>query len=199
MQENKFIDRILHTDEIPMKRMQGFREPTDEEHEIILNRVIKNLRKETVSMFLYSVMCIAFAIMYVVMFFRSDNKNDYIMLAVAGFFALIIVINVYKFIKVDRYVKNIVEKKDYVLRNVRIKNLELGFGPQIGKSNARVTDESGNVYGYDFVLNRKMKKIYRKNENAEFTVLKFDEKRDMYSITYFEKENNCEKAQKVQE
>lgn len=46
MQENNFITKITGRGEIPINKMPGFHPPNNEEHEYILQRVEKNLKKE---------------------------------------------------------------------------------------------------------------------------------------------------------
>ena len=52
-----------------------------------------------------------------------------------------------------------------------------GFGTTFGKAEAKVQDENGTVYSYDFVLSGKIKREYKKNPETEFLLIKLDEKK----------------------
>lgn len=45
MQENNFVNKITGRGEKPISKMPGFHPPDDEEHEYILKKIQKNLKK----------------------------------------------------------------------------------------------------------------------------------------------------------
>ena len=45
MQENNFVNKITGRGEKPISKMPGFHPPDDEEHEYILTKIHKNLKK----------------------------------------------------------------------------------------------------------------------------------------------------------
>lgn len=177
---------MMGSGEIPISRMQGFRPPDDAEHEKIQAKVKKNMKRSVVSVSFYSLVSLIFIVMYMYIYFTVKTKNKVVLFTVVGIFAVAIIINIYRFVRIDKVVADIVERRDYLLCPARIHHLMPSFGTQFGNQTAKIQDMSGNVYAYEFLLNRQLKKIYKKNENAEIFIIKLDEKRELYSITYFE-------------
>lgn len=186
MQENNLFKKMVNSSDIPINHLRGFREPTEDEHSFIYEKLKKNTKKDIISMGLYSFVCLLFVAFYLYMYFVLDSDKKSFMLIVAGVFILIILMAIYRIVRIDKSINKIVSEKTYQIAPVKISKIILGFGVQIGKSNAKVKDEDGNVYGYEFILNSSLKKIYKKNPDAEFFVIKLDEKRNMYGITYIE-------------
>lgn len=184
MQENNLLKKMINSGDIPINHLRGFREPTEDEHSFIYERLKKNTKKDIISMGLYSFVCLLFVAFYLYMYFVLDSDKKSFMLIVAGVFILIILMAIYRIVRIDKSINKIVSEKAYQIAPVKISKIILGFGVQIGKSNVKVKDEDGNVYGYEFILNSSLKKIYKKNPEAEFFVIKLDEKRNMYGITY---------------
>lgn len=184
MQENNLFKKMINSGDIPINHLRGFREPTEAEHSFIYEKLKKNTKKDIISMCLYSFVCLVFVAFYLYMYFVLDSDKKSFMLIVAGVFILIILMAIYRIVRIDKSINKIVSEKAYQIAPVKISKIILGFGVQIGKSNVKVKDEDGNVYGYEFILNSSLKKIYKKNPEAEFFVIKLDEKRNMYGITY---------------
>ena len=92
-------------------------------------------------------------------------------------------ISIYRLAVVDKMVDDIIKNRKYELRTAKIRHLMPGFGTNLAKTEAKVQDEHGNVYSYEFVLNRKLVKKFKKEPETEFLIVKLSEKKEMYSIT----------------
>ena len=100
----------------------------------------------------------------------------------------------YRLFFVDRQIADIVKEKKYQVRNAKIHHIMPGFGTTFGKAEAKVQDENGTVYSYDFALSGKIKREYKKNPETQFLLIKLDEKKEMYNIT-LPKEDNQEEVE----
>lgn len=180
MQENSLIAKITGKGELPINKMSGFRTPDKEEHEVISAKITYKLRKETALAILWIGVGILFIYMYLYLFFHvnPDKKNSFL-LSAAVFFIMIL-ISLYRFFFVDLIVSKAIKDKSYTVRKVKIHH----FMPGIRKNTVKIQDEKGSVYYYEFILSHKQKKIYKKNPDAEFTIIKLDGDKDIYSITY---------------
>lgn len=177
MQENNFVNKITGRGEKPISKMPGFHPPDDEEHEYILKKIQKNLKKETVSSGSWMIVGIIIVIMYIRMYFKSTSDDKGYILMAAGVFGVMALICAYRLFFVDKQISNIVKEKKYQVRNAKIHHIMPGFGTTFGKAEAKVQDENGTVYSYDFVLSGKIKREYKKNPETEFLLIKLDEKK----------------------
>ena len=73
MQENNFVNKITGRGEKPISKMPGFHTPDDEEHEYILKKIQKNLKKETVSSGSWMIVGIIIVIMYIRLYFNQHQ------------------------------------------------------------------------------------------------------------------------------
>ena len=192
MQENNFVNKITGRGEKPISKMPGFHPPDDEEHEYILKKIQKNLKKETVSSGSWMIVGIIIVIMYIRMYFKSTSDDKGYILMAAGVFGVMALICAYRLFFVDRQISDIVKEKKYQVGNAKIHHIMPGFGTTFGKAEAKVQDENGTVYSYDFALSGKIKREYKKNPETEFLLIKLDEKKEMYSITLPKKDNQEE-------
>ena len=185
MQDNSFITKMTGRGELPIGKMPGFEPPDDETHEIILERFKKQMRKETVS--------------YIVMYFRMDAKADAkkgILVALAAF-VVIVIVNIYKYVFIDKKADAIVNEKKYKVAPAMIHHIMPGFGTRLGKLTVKICDASddnvGNVYNYEFVINKKVSKAYRKNKDIILTVIEIDKQKELYSLTYIDETDKADK------
>lgn len=193
LQENNFINKITGKGEHPIRQMPGLRPPNDDEHQMILKRVKKKLNKEIAASALMTIISIAFIIFYIYMYIHTKSK--YILLA-AGVFAVIVCINVYKFICIDAVTDKTIKDRVYRVRKVRIHHFMPGFG---GKPEAKIQDTDGNVYSYEFIVNRKTKKAYNKNNEIEFFLIELNKEKERYCLMICQIEDGEEHAEKISE
>lgn len=179
--------------EIPINKMPGFHPPNDEEHEYIFKRVEKNLKKEITTSVLWLLISLMISAFYVYMYITSTADNKKYMLVAAGVFLIMAGVSIYRLVAVDRMIDNIIENREYELRTARVRHLMPGFGTNFARTEAKIQDEQGNVYSYEFVLNRKLVKRFKKEPETEFLIVKLNEKKEMYSIALpLEHEENAE-------
>ena len=88
-EKNNFITKITGRGEIPINKMPGFHPPNNEEHEYILQRVEKNLKKEITTSVLWLIISLIISVFYLYMYITSnvDNKK-YMLIASAVFFII---------------------------------------------------------------------------------------------------------------
>ena len=113
MQENNFVNKITGRGEKPISKMPGFHPPDDEEHEYILKKIQKNLKKETVSSGSWMIVGIIIVIMYIRMYFKSTSDDKGYILMAAGVFGVMALICAYRLFFVDKQISNIVKEKKY--------------------------------------------------------------------------------------
>ena len=184
--------------ELPIGKMPGFEPPDDETHEIILERFKKQMRKETVSTVFWTIMSLFFIITYIVMYFRMDAKADAkkgILVALAAF-VVIAVVTIYKYV-FDKKADAIVNEKKYKVAPAMIHHIMPGFGTRLGKLTVKICDAGddnvGNVYNYEFVINKKVSKAYRKNKDIILTVIEIDKQNELYNLTYIDETDKADK------
>ena len=72
-----------------------------------------------------------------------------------------------------------------------------GFGTRLGKLTVKICDASddnvGNVYNYEFVINKKVSKAYRKNKDIVLTVIEIDKQNELYNLTYIDETDKADK------
>lgn len=185
MQENnKFIAKMTGKGEVPIENMIGFHPPDDAEHEAISKKIRKKIKREKISSCLWAAISLAFVVLYVYLIVNSDiEKKEYLVLSALVFCAIAFVC-IYKVVFIDTKIIKVFDSREYQLKDVNIHHLMPGFGVSLGKSIAKVSDinvidgiESGHsetglkVYNYEFDINRELKKVYRKNHNAVFTLI----------------------------
>lgn len=199
MQDNSFITKMTGRGELPIGKMPGFEPPDDETHEIILERFKKQMRKETVSTVFWTIMSLFFIITYIVMYFRMDAKADAkkgILVALAAF-VIIAVVNIYKYVFIDKKADAIVNERKYKVAPAMVHHIMPGFGTRFGKLTVKICDVSddnvGNVYNYEFVINKKVSKAYRKNKDILLTVIEIDKQKELYSLTYIDEADKADK------
>ena len=86
MQENNFITKITGRGEIPINKMPGFHPPNNEEHEYILQRVEKNLKKEITTSVLWLIISLMISVFYLYMYITSNADNKKYMLIASAVF-----------------------------------------------------------------------------------------------------------------
>lgn len=182
MQESNFIAKMTGKGELDIRKLQGFAPPDDDTQQQITKQLGKKIHREVILNFLWAGISACFTVFYLYLYASTDigTKQDF--LYAAAVFAIMVVISLYRYISVDRKVIGILENRSYQVRKATIHHLM----PGIRKETAKIQDEHGNVYYYEFYLTRKMKKKYRQNPNAEFTVLRLDERKELYSLLYLE-------------
>lgn len=192
MQENNFVNKITGRGEKPISKMPGFHPPDDEEHEYILKKIQKNLKKETVSSGSWMIVGIIIVIMYIRMYFKSTSDDKGYILMAAGVFGVNgpdMCISPVFCRQTDfkyRKRKKISGKKcKNPSHNAWIRN-------NIWKSRSKSTRRKRNRLQLRFRLERKDKKRIQKNPETEFLLIKLDEKKEMYSITLPKKDNQEE-------
>lgn len=183
MQENNFFNKIIGKGELSIKQMQGFHSPDDEEHQYITQKMQKSLIKNIVVSSLMLLISMIFTVMYIWMYFRSVVVNKEYYLVVAGVFSVITVISGYKIFFTDSMIYKIIKNCEYKLRKAKIHHVMPGVYV-FEKTPVKIQDENGNIYYYEFQLNRKMKRIYKKDVDTEFTIIELNKKKEIYCITY---------------
>lgn len=182
MQESNFIAKMTGKGELDIRKLQGFAPPDDDTQQRIMRQLGKKIHREIILNFLWAGISVCFTIFYLCLYISTDINTKQNFLYAAVVFAIMVVISLHRYISVDRKVMNILENRSYQVRRVTVHHLM----PGIRKESAKIQDEHGNVYYYEFYLTRKMKKKHRQNPNAEFIVLRLDEKKELYSLLYLE-------------
>lgn len=187
--ENEFISKMTGRNETPIEKLGGFHKPDDELHEQIRERVHKKMRREIATSILWTLVSLIFLCIYVYLLIKSlatggEFSKSYMMAMLV--FAIMVLISIYRFYATDRVVLQALKNKSYDVRKVTIHHIM----PNMGRPIAKIQDENGTVYYYEFPLNRKLNKIFKNDNEAEFTLIKFGQKRNIYSLTYFEREES---------
>lgn len=181
---NKFIAKMTGKGEVPIENMTGFHPPDDAEHEAISKKIRKKIKREKISSCLWAAISLAFVVLYVYLIVNSDiEKKEYLALSALVFCAIAFVC-IYKVVFIDTKIIKVFDSREYQLKDVNVHHLMPRFGVSLGKSIAKVSDinvidgieseqsETGlKVYNYEFDINRELKKVYRKNHNAVFTLI----------------------------
>lgn len=67
----------------------------------------------------------------------------------------------------------------------------------VGKLTVKICDAGddnvGNVYNYEFVINKKVSKAYRKNKDIILTVIEIDKQNELYNLTYIDEADKDDK------
>lgn len=183
-------------DEIPIEKMTGFHPPDDDEHEYILQNLRKKLKREKISSCLWIFLSLAFVGLYIHLIINSKTANKIYLILSAMVFGIIAIVCAYKVLVIDVRMRTVIENKDYQMKDVHIHHLMPNIGVSLGKAVAKVSDDEQNVYRYEFDLNKRLKRIYKKNKNATFTMMKASLRRKnqkQYILTYIPpKEENTE-------
>ena len=108
MQENNFITKITGRGEIPINKMPGFHPPNNEEHEYILQRVEKNLKKEITTSVLWLIISLMISVFYLYMYITSNADNKKYMLIASAVFFIMAGISIYRLAVVDKMVDDII-------------------------------------------------------------------------------------------
>lgn len=189
--------------EIPIEKMTGFHPPDDDEHEYILQNLRKKLKREKISSCLWIFLSLAFVGLYIHLIVNSKTTNKMYLILSAIVFAVIAVVCIYKMLVIDVRIRSVIENKDYQTKNVHIHHLMPNIGISLGKAVAKVNDDDQNVYRYEFDLNKRLKKIYKKNKNATFTMMEASlrgKNKRQYILTYIPpKEENTEEKEEEKE
>lgn len=167
MQENNFVNKITGRGEKPISKMPGFHPPDDEEHEYILKKIQKNLKKETVSSGSWMIVGIIIVIMYIRMYFKSTSDDKGYILMAAGVFGVMALICAYRLFFVDKQISNIVKEK---ISGKKCKNPSHNawIRNNIWKSRSKSTRRKRNRLQLRFRLERKDKKRIQKIRNRIF-------------------------------
>lgn len=112
-------------------------------------------------------------------------------------FVVIAVVTIYKYVFIDKKADAIVNEKKYKVAPAMIHHIMPGFGTRFGKLTVKICDASddnvGNVYNYEFVINKKVSKAYRKNKDIVLTVIEIDKQKELYSLTYIDETDKADK------
>lgn len=183
MQENQFFKKMTNKGEISIRQMMGFHEPIAYEHDYILQSTEKKSLKSFITTIFWIIICSFFMAMYLKLWSTTQTINRRYFLVAAIVFGIMICVSCYRYICIDVKIRKIVNEKEYRVKNVKIHHTMPAI-VSVGKTTVKVNDEKGNVYSYEFSLNRRLKRIYKNNPNADFTVIEFDRNKEMYGITY---------------
>lgn len=186
--------------ELPINKLGGFSPPSDYEHNYISKRFAKSLKKSTTSTWIWTIISVLFVVMYIFVLVNigfNNQQTTFCLIAIAVF-VITAATGFYKIFYVNKRIKQIIEAKTYTLRKVQVHHIMPGFGTSLGKKTAKINDEKGNVYFYEFELGKEVKRKYKKNEYEWFCVLKLDEKKELYTLIYIEDENKKEEGQSIE-
>jgi len=103
----------------------------------------------------------------------------------------------YKYVFIDKKADAIVNERKYKVAPAMVHHIMPGFGTRFGKLTVKICDVSddnvGNVYNYEFVINKKVSKAYRKNKDIILTVIEIDKQKELYSLTYIDEADKADK------
>lgn len=184
MQESNFIAKITGRGELDMQKMPGFQPPDDKTHEELSGLVLKKVKKEIRMNLMWIVLCAGIAGFYIFLYIKSIDAGKRNLLTASMIFILAAVLGFYRYWCVDRKVKHVIAAREYKVRTAKIHHVM----PGIRKDTVKIQDEKGNVYYYEFFLNRKLQKQFKNDPETEFTIIQLDEKKNIYSIAYLERE-----------
>lgn len=169
--DKNMLSKISGKGELPIDKMPGFREPDESEAEEIEKRLKKILNRDTVTTAAWSVLALAFTVMYCGIFI-ARSADDMIILVAAGIFFVITLLGIGHILRVDVRTLKAVKARQYTLRETWIDHVVPGFSTVGGKAAAKIRDENGHVYSHEFTLNRKLKKINKEDPQKEFLVIR---------------------------
>lgn len=196
MQKDNFFNRMTGRGELPISKMTGFHPPEDEEHEYIEKIMHKKISRELLSSALWSIIGIAFIIIYIYVHIKSKLEISVYFFVTLGVFALIVIVNTYRFAIVDKKLDNIIKERKYTIKDVKVHHVMPGYGTNLGKLIVKIQDEKGNVYYQEFTIDRKMTKIYKHDTNTVFILIALDRNKNIYSILSRKEEQKEEEKNK---
>ena len=175
---NKFIKKFLGQGEMDIRDIKDLRPPTEKEKEYIKKKVEKNAKTEAVSSAFWGSVSAFFVGMYLFLVVFGEEKNRAVPLFMACVFVVLTAACWYRIIRC-REIKRKIREEKYQMKDVTIHHLVPGFS--LSHATAKIKDEKEVVYSYEFVLNRKQKKLYKKDKNQKFLLLDVGNKKD-YSL-----------------
>lgn len=182
MQKDNFFNRMTGRGELPISKMTGFHPPEDEEHEYIEKIMHKKISRELLSSALWSIIGIAFVIIYIYVHIKSKLEISVYFFVTLGVFALIVIVNAYRFAIVDTKLDRIIEERKYAIKDVKVHHVMPGYGTNFGKLTVKIQDEQENVYYQEFTINRKMAKIYKNDTDTVFILIALNREKNIYSL-----------------
>lgn len=182
MQKDNFFNRMTGRGELPISKMSGFHPPEDEEHEYIEKIMHKKISRELLSSALWSIIGIAFVIIYIYVHIKSKLEISVYFFVTLGVFALIVIVNAYRFAIVDTKLDRIIEERKYAIKDVKVHHVMPGYGTNFGKLTVKIQDEQENVYYQEFTINRKMAKIYKNDTDTVFILIALNREKNIYSL-----------------
>lgn len=176
--DSKIFSKLAGSNELPIGRMPGFHEPGPVEAKRLGKRLKNNTRKAIATTAAWTAGSILFAAMYGRMYLGARKT---VFLAALAVFLFMSVMGILNIALVDIRTYRAVESGQYTLRNAWIDHISPGFATSGGKAAAKIRDENGNVYSHEFTLNKRLRKIYKKDPEREFLVIRLYGK--MYCLT----------------
>lgn len=180
--KNKFIKNVVGSGEIDINKMPGFRSATDDEHMYISKKYQKAIGTNVITMLLWMIASAVFIVFHIYMYYQL---REVIFLIFAAVFAVTIVINIYHILFVDKFTIDKIKRKDYQVAYATIHHMIPRIASQSGRPVAKIQDDEGRVYSQEFIVNKENKKIYQKNQEEKFLIIKIDEKKRVYGISHF--------------
>lgn len=178
--KSKFFEKIVKSDEQDIDSLNGFAEPDEQMHQEILVRYQKALHKDILCAVFWCIMCTIFIIVHIEMY--ADLHNNIFLLFSAIFF-ITALLSIYRLKKYGFDVVRKVKKREYKIRKVRVGHTISRFIAQSGRPSVKIVAE-GHVYSHEFSMNRRNRRIYKKDPDAEFVLIQIDRKHKIYSLTY---------------
>ena len=196
MQKDNFFNRMTGRGELPISKMTGFHPPEDEEHEYIEKIMHKKISRELLASALWSLIGIAFIVMYIYIHVKSKLEISVYFFVTLGVFALIVIVNAYRFTVVDTKLDKIIVERKYTIKDVKVHHVMPGYGTNLGKLTVKIQDEQENVYYQEFTINRKMAKIYKNDTDTVFILIALDRGKNIYSLLSRKEEQKEEEKNK---
>lgn len=182
MQKDNFFNRMTGRGELPISKMTGFHPPEDEEHEYIEKIMHKKISRELLASALWSLIGIVFIAMYIYIHIKSKSEISVYFFVTLGVFALIVIVNAYRFAVVDTKLDKIIVERKYTIKDVKVHHVMPGYGTNFGKLTVKIQDEQENVYYQEFTINRKMAKIYKNDTDTVFILIALNREKNIYSL-----------------
>lgn len=199
MQKDNFFNRMTGRGELPISKMAGLHPPEDEEHEYIEDIMHKKISRELLASVLWSIIGIAFIIVYIYIHVKSKSEITIYFFITLAVFAMIVIVNTYRFAVVDKKLDKIVKERKYTIRDVKVHHVMPGYGTNFGKLTVKIQDEQENVYYQEFTLNRKMAKMYKNDTDTAFILIALDRNKNIYSLLSKKEGQKKEKSEEAAE
>ena len=192
--DNKFISKLSGSGELHISKLQGFHEPDmDKKTE---KRLKKILKKNCVSTAAWATISFLFAVMYGYVYL-SGEKTGMVFLVAPIVFLVMSLMGGASFILIDLKTYKAVCGQQYEMRSVQVDHISPGFSTTGGKAAAKIKDENGNVYSHEFPMNKRLKKLIKKDPEREFFVIRVNGR--LYCLAEAPKKGADEEAEKEAE